>query len=145
MNTEMKQPGSSEISITKLGVSTQQATLSVLTLDLTHVHSDHTQIILTVVQNAVLALADLEGQSGHVVFDLRAALASSANPAQESTIEALRGLVQGYVAESGPRIGAVNVAITTEDQDADREATWRFLLDPDGSLARGATFDLREE
>jgi hypothetical protein len=61
----------------------------------------------------------------------------------EAMVELARGLVQGYVAEAGSDIAPVNVVVSTEDQEADRETTWRFLSDPDGGLARGATLDLR--
>jgi len=61
----------------------------------------------------------------------------------ESLVELARGLVQGYVAESGSTVEPVNVVVSTESQEADRSTTWRFLGHPDGGLARGATFDLR--
>jgi hypothetical protein len=61
----------------------------------------------------------------------------------EAFVEMARGLVQGYVAESGDRIEPINVVVSTESQERDRETTWRFLSDTDGGLARGATLDLR--
>ena len=61
----------------------------------------------------------------------------------EAIVELTRGLVQGYVAESDSHVEPINVVVSTESQETDRETTWRFLSDPDGGLARGATMDLR--
>ncbi len=61
----------------------------------------------------------------------------------DAVVELVRGLVQGFVAEGGSDIGPVNVVISTEGQETDRMTTWRFLGDPDGGFARGATLDLR--
>jgi hypothetical protein len=82
-----------------------------------------------------------------VAVDIRLPDAPSAPDVarHEAVVELVRGLVQGYVAESGRTIEPVNVVVSTESQAVDREATWRFLGDQDGGLARGATLDIRSQ
>lgn len=89
---------------------------------------------------------DLVTAAGHrVAIDIRVPDTPSAEDSGrcEAIVELARGLVQGYVAESGSSIEPVNVVVSQESQAADRDTTWRFLGDVDGGLARGATLDLR--
>ncbi|WP_354568310.1 hypothetical protein [Glaciihabitans sp. UYNi722] len=97
------------------------------------------------IDDTVNTLNTLRSPNARVVIDVRARRASIATAEQDSILEALRGLIQGYVAESGGQIGPVNLVVTTADQTEDRDLTWTYLADPDGAFARGATFDLREE
>jgi hypothetical protein len=77
-----------------------------------------------------------------VGIDLRAT-GSDPLGAQETMIEALRGLVQSYTLETGHPVPPVNMVVSQPDQAHDRAATWRYLADPDAKMAWGATFDLR--
>lgn len=130
---------------TELLVPGRAYSLSVLTLDATTIEDATGSLVLDVVQAAVVALRELRSPSARVAIDIRSNARASASSGQDAVVEALRGLVQGYVAESGADVGSVNLIVTSPDQELDRESTWQFLVHPEGSFARGATFDLREE
>ncbi len=94
-------------------------------------------LVATVVSRA-------HGAQERVALDVRTGGAEAVG-AQAAIVDAVRGLVQGYTAESGSTTPPVNVVVSHPSQQEDRESTWRFLSDADGALPRGATFDLRTE
>lgn len=77
-----------------------------------------------------------------VAIDLRSA-GTGSRGRQEAVIQAVRGLIQSYTLEARHPVLPVNVVLSETSQSSDRDATWRYLADADGAMARGATFDLR--
>lgn len=97
-------------------------------------------LVFSAVRSLILEAADHAAPS--VAIDIRATPSNDSGTA--TTIDLLRGLVQSYTLEAGSSAPAVNVCVSSPGQDRDRAATWRYLDDPDGTMARGATFDIRE-
>lgn len=90
-----------------------------------------------------IVLDAISEKRASVAIDIRAV--RGADIATSTTIDLLRGLAQSYTLEAGADAPALNLCVSAPDQDHDRAATWRYLDDVDGTMARGATFDIREE
>lgn len=93
----------------------------------------------------VAALVAVTSGGERAVIDIRTGhLESGSDRAWEAFIEAVRGLVQSLVLESGSGSRPVNVVISTVDQEDDRRSSWRYLGSDEGTFSYGATYDLRE-
>lgn len=87
------------------------------------------------------------GTSAGVALDIRTADDAApglASAHRAAFIDACHGLVHAYVAEEGTAIGPVNIVVSAEAQQADRELTLELLASPDGEFTRGAVIDLRD-
>jgi mycoredoxin len=97
----------------------------------------------TLVQVRRLLLDTAREGDASVAIDIRAL--DGADIATSVTVDLLRGLVQSYTLEAGPDAPAVNICVSSPGQDEDRAVTWGYLDDAEGTMARGATIDLRED
>jgi hypothetical protein len=112
-------------------VSTPDALQRALEMDLIHVVRQ--------------LITQAHARSKRVAIDVRATSEPSPIGAQEALLQAIRGLTQAYVREKGDQSPPINIVVSNPDQSRDREITWQYLAHRDGGMARGATFDLREE
>lgn len=130
-----------------LEITDYDGQLTILTLDLTQVlaGSQLNEVLDDGMIAIVRALTMASNDRGRrVAVDVQLSDASDPFGGQTAILQAIRGLVQAYVREMGHRIQPVNVVASSPSQRNDRELTWEFLADVDGTMARGATFDLRE-
>ena len=129
--------------LTLIESAEQKDDLRVLTIDLSRLTNAELDTVLTQgLAEIARAITDATRNGLSVAIDLRSA-GTGSRGRQEAVIQAVRGLIQSYTLETRHPVLPVNVVLSETSQSSDRDATWRYLADADGAMARGATFDLR--
>jgi hypothetical protein len=130
-----------------ISTSDYSSDLTIITIDTTLISEpDELEVILVegVLQVVQALTSSSHARGRRVGLDLRAHSDGDILGAQATVIGAIQGLMQGYVREAEVGTAPVNLVLSDHSQSPDREATWAYLAAADGTMARGATFDLRE-